>query len=159
MKKNIVKLFCAGAVGTMLFACHPTIYNSSAAYRQLETEIIKNDLDGNVTLKVFGNGIDEDDAIEQAMRNAVNEVAFKGIANGNGSKNVAALFRNPNVRLDNQNYFDTFFQKDYKRYVQVMQRDRDMEGYGSRERVNIGVILKVDVNGLRRHFQRDGLLK
>ena len=34
-----------------------------------------------------------------------------------------------------------------------------MKGYDSSERVNIGNLLTVDVNGLRRHFQHDGLLK
>lgn len=160
MNKKTIRLLCLTAAGIMMSACHhPTIYNSSAAYRQLETEIVKNDLDGYVTLKAFGNGLNETDAIEQAMRNAVNEVMFKGIANGDGTKNVPAIFRNPNIRLDNQNYFEDFFLRDYPRYVQVLQKYRDMEGYGSGERINMGVLLKVDVNGLRRHFRSDGLLK
>ena len=34
-----------------------------------------------------------------------------------------------------------------------------MKGFGSSERVNLGVILEVDMNRLRRHYQNDGLLK
>ena len=159
MNKMIFKFLCLTAAGIMFTACGPKIYTSTSAYRQLETEVVKNDLDGHVTLKVYGNGINEDDAIDQAMRNAVNEVTFKGIVNGNGTKNVAAIFRNPNVRLDHQNYFDDFFLRDYRKYVQVVQKVKDMKGFGSSERVNIGVILEVDMNRLRRHFQSDGLLK
>ena len=158
MNKKYKFLFAIIA-GAMLTACHPTIYKSSAAYRSFDTEIINQALDGTVTLKVYGEGTDEDDAIEQAMKNAVSEVAFKGISNGNGSKNIPALFRNPNVRLDNRNYFDNFFQSDYRKYVSKMTLDRDMEGFGSRERLNIGVLVKVNINGLRKHFQDDGLLK
>lgn len=159
MKKTYLYIIAAVMIGAMLCACRPTIYNSSAAYRSFETEIVNQAMDGTVTLKVYGEGLGADEAIEQAMKNAVNEVAFKGIVNGNGAKNVPALFRNPNVRLDNRNYFDNFFQSDYRKYVETMVRAKDMEGYGTRERVNIGVLLKVNVGGLRSHFQRDGLLK
>ena len=72
---------------------------------------------------------------------------------------MAAIFRNPNVRLDHQNYFDDFFLRDYRKYVQVVQKVTKMKGFGSSERVNIGVILEVDINRLRRHYQNDGLLK
>lgn len=159
MIKRILNILYLTIVGSMLFSCRPTIYNSSSAYRSFETEVINQAIDGTVTLKVYGEGLRIDDAIEQAKKNAINEIAFKGIVNGNGSKNVPALFRNPNVRLDNQRYFDQFFQNDYRSYVELMTRERDLEGYGSRERVNIGVLLKVNISALRSHFQRDGLLK
>ena len=157
--RKIIKLLCLTAAGVMISACHPKIYKSTAAYRQLETEVVKNDLDGHVTLKVYGNGINEDDAIDQAMRNAINEVTFKGIVNGNGTRNVPAIFSNPNVRLDNQDYFDDFFLRDYRRYVQVVQKVKKMKGFGSSERVNLSVILEVDMNRLRRHYKNDSLLK
>ena len=159
MKKIILKLLCLTAAVIIFTSCGPKIYISTSAYRQLETEVIKNDLDGHLTLKVYGNGINEDDAIDQAMRNAVNEVTFKGIVNGNGTRNVPPIFSNPNVKLDNQNYFDDFFLRDYRKYVQVVQKVKKMKGFGSSERVNLGVILEVDMNRLRRHYQNDGLLK
>lgn len=159
MIKRISYILFFTIVGTLLFSCGPTVYNSSSAYRSFETEVINQAIDGTVTLKVYGEGLRIDDAIEQAMKNAINEIAFKGIVNGNSAKNVPALFRNPNIRLDNQRYFDQFFQNDYRSYVELMTKKKDLEGYGSRERVNIGVLLKVNVSALRSRFQRDGLLK
>lgn len=158
MIKSISIILVLTIISTLV-SCGPTIYNSSSAYRSYETEVINQTLDGSVTLKVYGEGLRIEDAIDQAMKNAINEIAFKGIANGNSDKNVPALFRNPNIRLDNQRYFDQFFQNDYRSFVELMTKKKELEGYGSRERVNIGVLMKVNVSALRSHFQRDGLLK
>lgn len=159
MIKRISNILFLTIVVTLFFSCGPTIYNSTASYRSLETEVINQAMDGTVTLKVYGEGLRVDDAIDQAMKNAINEIAFKGVVSGNSTKNVPALFRNPNIRLDNQRYFDQFFQNDYRSFVELMTKKKDLEGYGSRERVNIGVLMKVNVSALRSHFQRDGLLK
>ena len=43
MKKIILKLLCLTAAGIMFTSCGPKIYTSTSAYRQLETEVIKND--------------------------------------------------------------------------------------------------------------------
>ncbi|MBO4743830.1 MAG: hypothetical protein J5533_09395, partial [Bacteroidales bacterium] len=55
---------------------------TAGAFAQ-ETECISKEMDGSLTLRVWGTGRNRTDALEQAKKQAVYEVLFKGITRGN----------------------------------------------------------------------------
>ena len=56
-----------------------TEVSKASAYVNYETICMSVDLDGSQTLRVWGKGSTQADAIEQAKKNAVYDVLFKGI--------------------------------------------------------------------------------
>ena len=53
-----------------------------------ETECMGIEMDGSQTLKAWGYGKNRIDAVEQAKKNAVRDVLFKGIRNGKTECNI-----------------------------------------------------------------------
>ena len=53
---------------------------SVSSYHSFESECLAVELDGSETLRAWGRGKNRTDAIEQAKKNAVRDVLFKGVA-------------------------------------------------------------------------------
>ena len=86
-----------------------------------ETECLGTEGDGSQTLKAFGFGNSKNDAIEQAKKNAVRDVLFKGITKGKEECNVKPLLPEVNVQEKNEDYFNKFFTDDgaYKEFISM----------------------------------------
>ena len=83
----------------MLNSCKTTIQiPSEYAYVQMQPECISYNSDGSLVLRSWGMGSNKNSAIENAKRNALETVVFKGI---NGSCFVSPLISEPNVRERN----------------------------------------------------------
>ena len=80
--------------------------------------------DGSQTLRVWALGRNKTDAIEQAKKNAVREVIFKGIRNGSSECNIRPLMYEVNGEEKYQYYFNTFFKDggEYLKYVSMEDR-------------------------------------
>ena len=65
--------------------------------------------DGSQTLKAWGNGRNRLDAVEQAKKNAVRDVIFKGITEGNKECNIKPIIFEVNAEEKYENYFNSFF--------------------------------------------------
>ena len=68
-----------------LFLIIPISYysqNNNTGKISFESECMGVELDGSQTLKAWGTGRNYSDACEQAKKNAVRDVLFKGIKNG-----------------------------------------------------------------------------
>jgi len=63
----------------------------TAGYYNYKTECLGVELDGSQTLKAWGNGRNKADAVEQAKKNAVRDVIFKGIIEGKQDCNQKPL--------------------------------------------------------------------
>ena len=59
-------------------------FGQSGDYSLPAIECMGVELDGSQTLRVWALGRNKVDALEQAKKNAVREVIFKGIRNGSG---------------------------------------------------------------------------
>lgn len=55
---------------------------SVSSYHSFESECLGVELDGSETLRAWGRGKNRTDAIEQAKKNAVRDVLFKGVVAG-----------------------------------------------------------------------------
>ena len=74
-----------------------------------ESECLGVELDGSQTLAVWGNGRNRTDAIEQAKKNGVRDVLFKGIRAGKSECNMKPVLSEVNVQEKNEDYFNKFF--------------------------------------------------
>lgn len=130
-----------------------------------KTECLGIEMDGSQTVKAWGNGRNRFDAIEQAKKNAVNDVLFSGIYEGKQDCEKRPVVAEVNARQKYETYFNKFFANDgeYKKYVslkderigQKVSRDRK----GARQSVTHGVVVRVLRTELKQKMIEDGILK
>ena len=130
------------------------------AYAQ-ETECIGKELDGSLTLRVWGTGRNKTDALEQAKKQAIYDVLFNGVTKGNTDYNMRPVMTEVNARQRYQDYFDIFFMDrgEYRKYISM----EDKRAGSTRTRrnyrdVTVGVTVRVLVPQLRARLKSDGLL-
>ncbi len=129
------------------------------------TECMGVEGDGSLTLQAWGNGRNRYDAIEQAKKNAVMDVIFKGISNGKDVCSKIPLINEPNARDKYESYFNEFFKDggEYKNFVSSKDErlgdkiDRDrMKGDKS---VTNSCVVRVLRYQLKQQFIKDQILK
>jgi hypothetical protein len=158
---KLTYLFCT--ILLCLYGCTPQ--NKIAGNYSYDTECMGIEMDGSQTLKAWGNGRNRWDAIEQAKKNAVNDVIFKGIIHGRSECNKRPLIAEPNARLKYEDYFNAFFadEGEYtnfiteqdERILQKIARDRK----GARESVTHGLVVRVLRSELKKKLLADQILK
>ena len=133
---------------------------SAGAFAQ-ETECISKEMDGSLTLRVWGTGRNRTDALEQAKKQAVYDVLFKGVTRGNTDYNMRPIMTEVNARQRYQDYFDIFFMDrgEYRKYISM----EDKRAGSTRTRrnyrdVTVGTTVRVLVPQLRARLKEDGLL-
>lgn len=101
-------------------------------------------------------------AIEQAKKNAVHGIIFKGFLGVNGIPGQRPLTNNPNLEIEQAEFFKNFFDGGkYMKFVNVSNdgavaaEDRLKVG----KEYKIGVIVSVNVAGLRKDLEDGGILK
>lgn len=126
-----------------------------------ETECISKEMDGSLTLRVWGTGRNRTDAMEQAKKQAVYDVLFKGVIKGNTDYNMRPIMTEVNARQRYQDYFDIFFMDrgEFLKYVSM----EDKRAGSTRVRrnyrdVTVGTTVRVLVPQLRARLKEDGLL-
>lgn len=110
--------------------------------------------DGRQVVKAWGQGGNYTSALEDAKANALNDIIFNGIYDGEASCNKIPLVPEVNAREKYETYFNTFFAKNglYSNFVSV---------FGRFYKINVaeGVTLEVDVPKLKQQLINDGILK
>jgi hypothetical protein len=138
---------------------------SNAGYLKYENECMGVELDGSETIKAWGKGKDRKDAVEQAKKNGVRDVLFKGIFGGSNECNQVPLISESSVRLNNEDYFNLFFADGgaYKDFVSMKDESikpkimKDKKKAGTE--VVEGVIIRVLRSELKKKLKSDGILK
>lgn len=162
--KTILSAIMMASLAIMIFSCKPQS-DISGNYK-FETECIGVELDGSQTLKVWGNGRTRADAIEQAKKNGVRDVLFKGIRNGTSDCNVKPVLSEVNIQEKNEDYFFKFFTDGgpYKEFISL----RPGKGITTNEVVYkstsggtqyYGVIIRVLRADLKARMIQDNILK
>jgi hypothetical protein len=147
----------------LLVSCNPQ--KNIAGNYSYRTECLGIEMDGSQTVKAWGNGRNRLDAIEQAKKNAVNDVLFNGLYEGKQDCEKRPIVAEANARQNYEAYFNKFFTDggEYKKYTsprderigQKVSRDRK----GGRHSVTHGVVLRVLRTELRQKMIEDGILK
>ena len=158
MKKIIISLF---AFGSLLYNCGTT--KNTAAFYNYEVECMGTGMDGTQLIKVWGYGRKPDDAIEQAKKNAVHAVIFKGITSGKPGCMQKPLSVQAGAEQQYQEYYNTFFLKGgkYLNFVSITNdgsinpNDRLKTG----NQYKIGVVVSVSHSALRKELEAAGVIK
>lgn len=158
---NYIKIIFA--ISMVLISCNAQ--KKIAGNYSYKTECLGIEMDGSQTVKAWGNGRNRFDAIEQAKKNAVNDVLFNGIYEGKQDCEKRPVVAEVNARQKHEAYFNKFFADNdqYKKYVslkderigQKLSRDRK----GSRQSVTHGVVVRVLRAELKQKMIEDGILK
>ena len=139
--------------------CHAQRQNSGV--KEFEAECLGVEGDGSQTIRAYGFGKDEDDAVEQAEKNAVYDVIFKGITKGSGC-NMKPLLTEVNAREKYEDYFDNFFKDDGPFEDFVSMADERMFGREDTRNAlgrRYAVVVRVLRSELRMKLKEDGILK
>jgi len=134
-----------------------------AAYYTYEVECMGTGMDGTQLIKAWGYGKKPNDAIEQAKKNAVQAVMFKGITTGKPGCMMRPLITDPGAEQQHQDYFVAFFKEKgkYLNFVNVSNdgsidpKDRLKAG----KEYKIGVLVSVSHAALRKELEAAGIIK
>jgi hypothetical protein len=159
MRKTALLLFC------WLACWHEQSQAQTEGNYSFEIECMESELDGSITVKSWGNGKDFADAKDQAQKNAVDCVLFKGISDGKPGCPLSPMIQQPGVRERNKAYFAEFF-KDGSGYTKfVSSKDEQKNGRKRKgkkeaiESVSYCFVVRVDVLGLENKLISDGIIK
>ena len=166
MKK--IKLILGVAIGVAILAitissCGSTQMRGAGNYNY-ETECIGVEGDGTQTVKGWGSGRNREDAVEQAKKNGLSSVLFKGIQSNKGCNMKPILF-DSNIREKKEDYFNAFFVDGgpYKEFITGEDgSDMHFSVVAGRKKagdqVTYGVIIRVQRPKLKERMIQDGIL-
>jgi hypothetical protein len=128
-----------------------------------ELEVVQQGHEGSYLVKVWSYSKKANVAIEQAKKNAIHGIIFRGVSASGRVPGQPALTNNPNLEMEKQEFFDDFFADGgkYMKFVQVSgdgsvaAEDRLKVG----KEYKIGVVLSINVEGLRNDLQATGMIK
>lgn len=158
MKKSIIIVIAIAACITTGCSRKTT----ASAYQDYKIQCLGIEHDGSQTLLSWGEGRNKADAVEQAKKNAVYEVIFNGIHDGNGGCDQRPLLNTPNAKEKYEEYFQRFFTDggEYTKYVSTVDeksgsRNTEKYQYGRKMRVTVRVLR----SELKKRLQNDNVLR
>lgn len=130
-----------------------------------EIECMGTGVQGSYLIKVWTYSVRPTIAIEQAKKNAVHGIIFKGYSTGQQRCTAQKpLARDPDVEELHAKFFDEFFAEGgkYMKYVNLTTDGAiaagDMLKIGKKE-YKIGVVVSVSKDELRRYLVSEGIIK
>jgi hypothetical protein len=129
--------------------------SKTASYYNYETECLEDKLDGNFIFMAWGTGSSKKEAIDQAQRNAINDIFFKGVNKSTCS--VRPLITEVQAREKYRGYVAEFFKEDYLEYISIEKSTKSKKK--SRSQTTYGVKVKIDVEGIRNKLKIDKIIK
>ena len=128
-----------------------------------EIEVVQTGSQGTYLIKVWSYSKKPDVAIEQAKKNAVHGVIFKGFTGTLSVPGQKALTSNVNLEEEKSEFFKSFFAEGGK-YMKFVSTSND-GAVAAEDRMKIGkeykvgVIVSVNVSGLRKELETEGIIK
>jgi len=139
--------------------------NKDTEQWRYEIECVGTGVQGTYLIKVWSYSKKPDVAIEQAKKNAVHGIIFKGYAGGkNGCTSQKSLARNPNLEQEQETFFKGFF-ADGGKYMKFVSFAADAAVAASdimkvgRKEYKIGVVVSVKKDELRKDLETAGIIK
>lgn len=156
--KKLILLFAVVFVSTACFAGSKSKANKDTKQWRYEIECAGTGTAGTYVVKVWSYSKKQAVAANQAVKNAVHGVIFKGVAGGSGCATQRPLVANPAVEYDRADFFDRFFAE-----------GGDFQKYGSATGVpeyikvgkeyKVGVVVSVYKDNLRKALEQAGVVK
>lgn len=131
-----------------------------------EIECMGVGVQGTYLLKVWSYSRNPEVAIEQAKKNAVHGVIFKGFSGNRerGCRTASPLVNNPNIEVEKKDFFVQFF-ADGGKYMKFISLTADGAVAASdrlkisRKEYKIGVVVSVRKDELRKDLEAAGIIK
>lgn len=163
MKIKILSLFILCFVTTLAYSQARKKAEKATREWRYEVEAVSVGVEGTYLVKVWSYSKKPDVAIEQAKKNAVHGIVFKGFAGKQGVPGQKALCNDPNVEEQKAEFFDPFFDDGgkYMKFVSistdgaVAAEDRLKVG----KEYKVGVIVSVRVADLRKDLENAGVIR
>ena len=156
MKKFIIQILCTVFILTFsLSSIAQSKQTKTASYHKYETECLEDKLDGNFIFMAWGSGSTKKEAIDQAQRNAINDILFKGV--NKSTCNVRPLILEVQAAEKYRYYVADFFSKDYRDYISIEKSPKSKKK--SRSKTVYGIKVKIDVEGIRKKLKTDNIIK
>ena len=167
MNRNVLKIFL---LFISLLIVLPGVYgqrrkkeDANTRNWRYEIEGVQTGVQGTYLIKVWTYSNRPDLAIEQAKKNAVHGIIFRGFAGTGRVPGKKPLAQSPNLEEEKSDFFSLFFGEGgkYMRYISltndgaVAAQDRMKVG----KEYKIGVIVSVNVDGLRKDLEDAGIIK
>ncbi|MDR1455747.1 MAG: hypothetical protein LBJ01_08860 [Tannerella sp.] len=163
--KTIYYVTCCLGLAAAVWGGCSSPRNRIAGNYEYKTECMGSEMDGSVTVKAWGNGRNSADALEQAKKNAVYDILFKGIREGKSLCYQAPLLPSGNARMVHETYFNRFFRDggEFLKYVSLQDErysDRwNREKKGARSSVTYGIVLRIHRSELKEQLINEGILQ
>ena len=125
----------------------------TASYYNGETECLEDKLDGSFVLQAWGKGSSKSEAIDQAKRNVLNDILFKGVNKG---CQLRPLIIEVNASTKYRNYAYAFFDKEYKDYISIEKSPKTRKK--SRKQTSYGIKVRVKIEAIRQKLITDKIL-
>ena len=114
------------------------------------------------TLRAWGRGKNRTDAIEQAKKNAVRDVLFKGVVAGSRECSVRPLITEVNAQERYASYFNDFFRDggEYLKYVSMEDKKTNSNMKASNKtQISYSTTVRVLRSQLQQKLIEDKILK
>ena len=158
MKSNNIIIYCF----ILLFAigCASSKVSTSSYYASTTT-YMNDEGDGSITVRAYGHGRNRSDAIEQAAKNAVRDVIFKGVNVPNNPLLSKPLVTTVNAEEKFQDFFNEFF-TDGGAYTQFVSSEDRRFGSNNKEKnsmqVKFAATIRVLRADLKKYLMNNGII-
>lgn len=164
MKKQIILSFLVLFTSITLFAQKQKKADTATKEWRYEIECAGIGNDGTYLIKVWSYSKKPSIAINQAKKNAVHGIIFKGFSGGGqGCVAQKPLATNPNIEFEKSDFFDPFFDEGGKYMKFVLESSAgnidasDMMKVGKEYKV--GVVVSVSKDLLRQDLEAAGIIR
>lgn len=128
-----------------------------------EIEAVATGTQGTYQIKVWSYSKNPNVAIEQAKKNAVHGVIFKGFAGAQGVPGQKPLVANSNLFKERADYFEPFFATGGKYLQFINLTNNGAIAAGDRMKIDkeykIGVVVSVNKDALRKELENAGIIQ
>lgn len=128
-----------------------------------EIEVLRTGVTGTYLIEVWSYSKKPAIAIEQSKKNAIHGVIFKGFPGKPGIPGNSPLTDNPSLEDERADFFTPFFADGgkYLKFVTITNDAQIADGdvFKLGKEYKIGVVVSVDVSGLRKDLESAGIIK
>ncbi|GHT12877.1 hypothetical protein AGMMS4956_08170 [Bacteroidia bacterium] len=166
--KNIQKIALWGSVAALAVvmascgAAQKAADKDTAQWRY-EIEPVGVGAQGTYLIKVWSYSKKTVVAMEQAKKNAVHGIIFKGFTGGSGLTSQKPMAPNANVFEEHKDYFESFFANGGKYMQFVNISNSGAIAAGDRVKVGkeykVGVVVSVNKDALRKELENAGIIQ
>ena len=162
LKKTGLLLFVLISLSNILYAQNKKADNETKIWRY-EIEAVGTGVQGSSLIKVWSYSKNPVVAIEQAKKNAVHGIIFKGYVGKQGISGQKPLAQSSNLEVEKADFFNSFF-ADGGKYMKFVTLSND-GAVAAEDRMKIGkefkigVIVSVNIATLRKDLEDAGIIK